>query len=70
LVNRAAGFVLIDVGLYIPPDGQALKAFEPGVPPAATGETAVLAVSAERARPFIVADIVAGAPAKGDLVYR
>lgn len=70
LVNEVAGFVLVDVGLYVPLDGEALKAFAEGVLPAETGETAVLAVSAERARPFVVADIVAGTPSKGDLVYR
>ena len=70
LVNEVAGFVLVDVGPYIPPDGEALKAFAPDVQPGETGESAVLTVSIERARPFIVADIVTGEPAKGDIVYR
>jgi hypothetical protein len=70
LVNEVAGFVLVDVGPYIPPDGEALKAFAPEVQPGETGESAVLTVSIERARPFVVADIVSGEPARGDVVYR
>ncbi len=63
-VNEQLGFVLVDVGsLYTPAAGSALKSFADGQ------ETAVLAVSPERKRPFITADIVKGAPHRGDLVY-
>lgn len=70
LVNKEAGFVLVDVGLYNPSIGETLKSFSPEVRPGNTGESAVLTVSVERARPFVIADIVEGEPAKGDLVYR
>jgi hypothetical protein len=64
-VNEPLGFVLVDVGsLYSPAAGQALKAFRDGQ------ETAVLAVTAERKRPFVSADIVRGAPRRGDAVYQ
>ena len=64
LVNEALGFVLVDVGsLYTPLAGAALKCFANGE------EMAVLAVSPERKRPFITADIVKGMPHPGDLVY-
>jgi hypothetical protein len=64
LVNTALGFALVDVGsLYSPAPGTALKTFRAGA------ETAVLAVSPERRRPFVAADIVSGAPQRGDEVY-
>jgi hypothetical protein len=62
-VDESAGFVLVNVGMLVPPmPGQALKSF--------TGdkESAVLSVSAERRPPFVVADIVKGEPHKGDAV--
>jgi len=61
LVNAELGFVLVDVGsLYAPQAGTALKSFH------GTEESGVLAVSPEKQRPFIVADIVKGAPKVGD----
>jgi len=64
VVNEALGFVLVDVGsLYTPVAGSALKCFSKGE------ETAVLAVSPERKRPFITADVVRGTPRMGDAVY-
>lgn len=64
LVNEALRFVLVDVGtLYTPEPGSALKCIANGQ------ETAVLAVSPERKRPFITADIVKGTPRPGDLVF-
>ncbi len=61
LVNEDLGFVLVDVGsLYTPQAGLALKSFRDGI------ETGVLAVSPEKERPFIVADIVKGTPEVGD----
>ena len=64
LVDVTNRFVLIDVGVNIAPEpGHALKAF------ADEAESAVLAVSAERRPPFIVADIVKGDPRRGDSVY-
>ncbi len=61
VVNEELGFVLVDVGsLYTPASGTALKSFRNGV------ETGVLAVSPEKERPFISADIVKGTPQVGD----
>ena len=61
LVNEDLHFVLVDVGtLYVPQPGMALKSFSAG------RETGILAVSAERREPFIVADIVRGEPKVGD----
>ncbi len=61
VVNQDLGFVLVDVGsLYTPQAGTALKSFRGGV------ETAVLAVSPEKERPFISADIIKGTPQVGD----
>ena len=64
LVNDEKRFVLVDVGsLYTPAAGTALKSFSPG-----GAETGILAVDAEKQRPFIVADIVKGEPKVGDQV--
>ena len=64
LVNEEGRFVLVDVGsLYSPTPGTALKCFYDGE------ETAVLAVTAERMRPHIAADIVKGTPHRGDKVF-
>ncbi len=64
LVNEPLKFVLVDVGsLYVPTVGKALKCFSNGT------ESGVLAVSPERTGPFISADIVKGAPQKGDQVF-
>lgn len=64
VVNEDAHFVLVDVGtLYTPMPGAALRCFADGQ------ESAVLAVTPERKRPFIAADIVKGTPHPGDLVY-
>jgi len=61
LVNDDLHFVLVDVGsLYTPAAGAALKTFAGGK------ETGILAVDAEKERPFIVADIVKGDPHVGD----
>jgi hypothetical protein len=63
LVNEELNFVLVDVGsLYAPRAGTALKSFS------GTEETAILAVDPEKRRPFIVADIIRGAPKVGDEV--
>ena len=65
LVNEEQRFVLIDTGMVAAPTvGTALKSF--------TGENAsgVLAVGNVTRRPFIVADIVQGAPLKGDAVFQ
>ena len=65
LVNPALGFVLVDVRAFeYPAVGLALKCFADGK------ETAILMVSPEKNRPFIIADIVKGTPNKGDLVYQ
>ena len=64
LVNEDRRFVLIDTGMVAAPAvGTALKSF--------TGESAsgVLVVGDVNRRPFIVADIVQGAPQKGDAVF-
>jgi len=62
-VNEELHFVLVDVGsLYTPAAGTALKSFSGGA------ETGILAVDAEKQRPFIVADIVKGDPKVGDQV--
>jgi len=64
LVNDDKHFVLVDVGsLYTPAAGTALKSFSAG-----GAETGILAVDAEKQRPFIVADIVKGEPKVGDQV--
>ena len=65
LVNTDGGFVLIDSGTN-PAPGSAgnLKCMAGGV------ETAELRVSEIRRHPFVIADIVKGAPNKGDLVYQ
>jgi hypothetical protein len=64
LVNTDLHFVLVDVGsLYTPQAGMALKSFS-----AANQETGILAVSKEKQRPFIVADIIKGTPQVGDEV--
>jgi hypothetical protein len=64
LVNEADQFVLIDTGTAAAPAaGTALKTF--------TGETesGVVTVGSVSRRPFVVADIVSGAPRKGDAVF-
>lgn len=64
LVNEEARFVLIDGGVLPPASaGAALKCFSNGT------ETGVLTVSPERKPPFIIADIVKGAPHRGDEVF-
>lgn len=65
LVNEAAHFVLIDVGnSSVPPAGTALKATSGEI------ETGVVIVGDVRKRPFAVADIVRGAPKKGDRLFQ
>ncbi len=65
LVDETNGFVLIDMGAYVaPPVGHALKTFS------GEAESGVVAVSAERRPPFVVADIVKGEPKRGDSVYQ
>jgi hypothetical protein len=63
LVNEDERFVLIDTGMEVEPQpGQALKSFTDGQ------ESGVLTVSPERKAQFVTADIVQGAPQKGDTV--
>jgi hypothetical protein len=65
LVNEQDRFVIVDVGKAdVPPSGTALKTFRDRV------ETGALAVGDVRRRPFIVGDIVKGAPQKGDEVFK
>lgn len=65
MVNSSLNFVLVDVGSVVTPQtGQALKTFRQGE------ETGVLTVSPENKRPFIVGDIVRGAPEAGDIVFQ
>jgi hypothetical protein len=65
LVNEDEHFVLIDVGFSsVPRSGTALKAISGGV------ETGVVTVGEVRKRPFAVADIVSGAPKRGDRVFQ
>ena len=64
LVNEADQFVLIDTATaHEPAAGTALKTF--------TGEmeSGVVTVGSVSRRPFVVADIVSGAPHKGDAVF-
>jgi len=64
-VNRALGFVLIDAPNALRlPVGTELLAGETGP------DAGRLRLSAERRRPFVTADIVDGAVAEGDLVFR
>ncbi len=65
LVNNDLHFVLIDVGSsYEPLKGVAVKSFTDGQ------ESGILTISGERQRPFVAADIVKGAPQKGDTVLQ
>ena len=65
LVNDDAHFVLIDTTTGVIPDsGTALKALRNDA------EIAVLHSGAIQRRPFVIADIVSGAPARGDTVFR
>ncbi len=65
LVNADAGFVVIDAhGWMLPDAGTALKAIRDGA------ETGILAVGGERQGANVVADIVTGAPKKGDQVFQ
>jgi hypothetical protein len=65
LVNEEDRFVLIDNGNSpVPPTGAALKSFAGEV------ESGVLSVGSVRRAPFVIADIVKGAPHKGDTVYQ
>jgi len=65
LVNNDMHFVLIDVGsMYEPQSGQAVKSFTGGQ------ESGILAITGERQRPFIAADIVKGSPQRGDTVLQ
>jgi hypothetical protein len=64
LVNEKLRFVLVDTGtLYQPAHETALKTFTNGL------QTGVLSVSKERKPPFVAADIVQGAPGRGDDVF-
>lgn len=64
LVNEADRFVLIDSGaLPSPADGARLQSYRGSV---ASGK---LKASEVRRRPFVVADIVEGAPQPGDEVF-
>ena len=61
LVNDRYGFALVDA-TAAPPPGTFLKTFS------STKETGELRVSPERRPPFLIGDIVHGAPAMGDAV--
>jgi hypothetical protein len=64
LVNEADQFVLIDTATAPAPEaGTALKTFTGEV------ESGVVTVGSVSRRPFVVADIVSGAPRKGDAVF-
>jgi hypothetical protein len=64
MVSSDAKFVLIESDAWsIPPEGTALKCLRYGA------ETAVLTISKERRGNYIAADIVKGAPQRGDEVY-
>jgi hypothetical protein len=61
LVNPDMGFVLVDIGTAPAPEpGSALKSYSGGV---VSGD---LVVSTYQRRPFLIGDIVAGAPKVGD----
>ena len=64
LVNEADQFVLIDTATAsAPAAGTALKTFTGEV------ESGVVTVGSVSRRPFVIADIVSGAPRKGDAVF-
>jgi len=64
-VNAEGGFVLIDShGWSMPTEGTALRVMRDGV------ETGVVMVGSERQGSHIIADIVTGAPRKGDQVFQ
>ena len=64
LVNETDHFVLIDTATApAPVAGTALKTFTGNV------ESGVVTVGLVSRRPFVVADIVSGAPQKGDTVF-
>jgi len=64
LVNDADHFVLIDTATAAAPAaGTALKTFT------GDAESGVVTVGSVSRRPFVVADIVSGAPRKGDAVF-
>lgn len=65
LVNEEQRFVLIDTTTgTIPAAGTALKALR------GEAEVAVLHAGEVQRRPFVIADIVTGQPARGDVVFR
>ncbi len=64
MVNPVQKFALINLESgYSPNAGKALKCFSGDI------ESGILSVSPEKKRSFIIADIVSGAPVKGDKVY-
>jgi hypothetical protein len=65
LVNGETRFVLIDTSTGVIPDpGTALKALRQDA------QVAVLKCGDVQRRPFVIADIVSGEPARGDVVFR
>jgi len=63
LVNGTMGFVLVDIGTAPPPEaGAPLQTYTDSI------ASAQLAVSSYQRRPFLIADIVSGAPKVGDSV--
>ena len=65
LVDEPGRFVLIDGGFLPPPSAEStLETFTAGA------ESGVVKVGADRRRPFVIADIVKGAPRKGDQVFQ
>lgn len=68
-VDSTYGFAVVDAGLHPSlPSGETLEVRQDG---SIDGKViAKLRVSGERMRPFLVADILEGKPAKGDIVTR
>jgi len=65
LVNEEQRFVLIDTTTGgIPAPGTALKIFRNDT------EIGVLHAGEVQRRPFVIADIITGAPARGDIAFR
>jgi hypothetical protein len=65
MVNTAGNFVLLECDAFsAPPAGTAVKCLRYGA------ESAILTVGSERRSSMVVADIVTGAPARGDEVFQ
>ena len=65
MVNTDGNFILIDSGGWMMPEkGTALKCMREGT------ETGVVAVGSERKGTHVAADVVTGAPQRGDQVFQ